>query len=251
MFGNNENGFGGESWDRRDEGDAERSHGPWRRECEERIVALLSGLGWMQSRDRAHRAVRRLCAVVPLERFEAWLEVLACVAEGVIEAGRAGTPFDALLEAVDPFDRLSIDELARAISSTEAIERFAARARCDAPRQSRASAERPADLAPDGRLRAFQPSAFACEMFQVLRCRLSPDGFGEVLTAIEQASAVYPTLKPKYCDSGPLEFVRELRGVLRRRWQFDGFTPGDVAAMVDLELIDEVGQSMSTRCQSK
>lgn len=251
MYGNNEDWFGGEPWDRRDEGDAEHSPRPWRRECEERIAALLSGLGWMESRHRAHRAVRRLSEAVPLERFEAWLEDLACAAGSIIDARRAGTPFDELLAVVDTFDRLSIDELARAISSTESIERLAAGGRCGTPRSSRVSADAAAGHEQDVRLRVFEPSAFACEMLQVLRGRLSPRAFVEVLTAIDRAGAMYPKLKPKYCDSGPLEFVRELRGVLRRRWQFDGFTPGDVAAMVDLELIDEVGQSMSTRCRSK
>ena len=86
MYGHNEDGFWGDHWDRHDDGRAEHSPRRRRRESEERIVALLSGLGWMESRDRAHRAVRRLSAAVPHEWFGAWLEALACAAGGVVEA---------------------------------------------------------------------------------------------------------------------------------------------------------------------
>ena len=97
---------------------------------------------------------------------------------------------------------------------------------------------------------AFAGSTFACEMLAELRQGRSPAAFEELVASIEGGAAlVYPALKPRYCDTAALEFVRELRGLLKRRWG-EAPTPLDAATLLDPELVNQVVASMATRVRS-
>ncbi len=217
--------------------------------AERRCAVKLSQLGWMISRRRVQRAVRRLVSRLPIERFEAWLDELARAAASGGQT-HAATAFDRLAAAVDPLDRLSIDELSEAIGSRRAFHRLEAggsmtEALPPETPQDTVPAEGPTAL--DPALAPFASSEFARDILCELHARRSAKGFDELLQAMQPAAELYPSLKPKYCDNGQLEFIRELRRVLTRRWGIEDLTAQDAASLLELDLVECVLASMSTR----
>jgi len=218
--------------------------------AEQAIVRILSQIRWMDSQSRTHQAVRQLRKACSLEFFEHWLTGISALNFTTNDT----PPLDQFVMFVDPFDSLTIEELAEMIAHPTVINCFSESLNnSGAPSPSVRDVEIAyVELTPNAskilaRLDIEHSGSFTTDLLASIRGRMSPASFELIAAKIECISACYSDLKPVYCNTPLAEVVRETRRILKHRWHTDQLTPDDVAVFVDQSMLREVEQSMLKR----
>lgn len=88
---------------------------------------------------------------------------------------------------------------------------------------------------------------YATEFITHLCDQRTPKEHEEILVAIDGLTATYRQLSLRYCNNTLGEVVREMRRVMKRRWNRVEISPAEMAMIVDAELVSEVGQHLRAR----